>query len=210
MEDPAARPWAAPKTSTAPSGSPTRTPRGSRPGSAPSSAAAMPPNSPAPSMPHRRRQPPGDRAATPADHLVHGRTPPHSPGLNPWRRTAASGCLATCHPYAVGPAITTSRNRRNHPRRTPVAGQGAAHRTRLSVPGHHDETGQRDRAGQPPANIAAELSHPPEHQGPGPPAGAGEPRLCGAGDYVNARDGPPGHGVCESGVSGGQQDRGLH
>ena len=36
------------------------------------------------------------------------------------------------------------------------------------------------------------------------------PRLCGAGDYVNARDGPPCHGVCESGVSGGQQDRGLH
>ncbi len=36
-----------------------------------------------------------------------------------------------------------------------------------------------------------------------------EQRLCGAGDYVNARDGPPCHGVCESGVSGGQQDRGL-
>jgi hypothetical protein len=47
---------AAPKTSTAPSGSPTPTPRDSRPGSAPSSAAAMPPNSPAPSMPHRRCQ----------------------------------------------------------------------------------------------------------------------------------------------------------
>ena len=34
--------------------------------------------------------------------------------------------------------------------------------------------------------------------------------LCGPGDYVNARDGPPGRGVCESAVSGGQQDRGLH
>jgi len=69
---------AAPRTCTAPSSSPTRMPRGSRPGSAPSWAAAMPPNSPAPSMPYRRRQPPGDRAATPADHLVHGRPPFHS------------------------------------------------------------------------------------------------------------------------------------
>src|SRR5258707_9838290 len=31
---------------------------------------------------------------------------------------------------------------------------------------------------------------PPEHPGPGPPAGAGEPRLCGAGDYVEPRDVP--------------------
>ena len=30
------------------------------------------------------------------------------------------------------------------------------------------------------------------------------------GHYVDARDGPPGHGVCESRVSGGRQDRGLH
>jgi hypothetical protein len=53
-------------------------------------------------------------------------------------------------------------------------------------------------------------SYPPERQGPGPAAGPRESRLCGPGDYVNARDGPPCHGVCESGVSGGQQDRGLH
>jgi hypothetical protein len=36
-----------------------------------------------------------------------------------------------------------------------------------------------------------------------------EPGLCGAGDYVNARDGPPCRGVCELGVSGGRRDRGL-
>jgi hypothetical protein len=32
--------------------------------------------------------------------------------------------------------------------------------------------------------------------------GAGQPGLCGAEDYVNARDGPPCHGVCESGSAG--------
>jgi DDE superfamily endonuclease len=39
--------------------------------------------------------------------------------------------------------------------------------------------------------------------------GTGRSGLCGAGDYVNVRDGPHCHGVCEWGVSGGQQDRGL-
>jgi hypothetical protein len=82
---------AAPKTSTAPSGSPTPTPRGSRPGSAPSSAGAMPPNSPTRPMPHRPRQPPGDRAAPPADRHVYARPPAHSRPRTRCRRTAASG-----------------------------------------------------------------------------------------------------------------------
>jgi hypothetical protein len=42
----------------------------------------------------------------------------------------------------------------------------------------------------------------PQHRTPGHPPGEGEPALCGAGDYVNARDGPPCHGVCESGSAG--------
>ena len=32
----------------------------------------------------------------------------------------------------------------------------------------------------------ARTGSPPAHQGPGPPAGPGEPRLCGPGDYVES------------------------
>lgn len=86
---------------------PTQMPRGSRAGSAPSWAAAMPPNSPAPSMPHRRRQPPGDRAATPTDHLVHGRPPPHSPGLNSWPKNRGHDgvSLVSVCPSVGGPRL---------------------------------------------------------------------------------------------------------
>ena len=82
---------------------------------------------------------------------------------------------------------------------------------RIVTPGHPaglapaaapEKVDLSERAGAP--------AGPSRGTGAGGATGTGEPALCGAGDYVNARDGPPGHGVCESGVSGGQQDRGLH
>ncbi len=121
-------------------------------------------------------------------------------------RRPATATAAPPEPELGGPGPARHPDRRDTQSAAPRAA-AAGH------PGHDPALAPRHR--QPPlghqvnAREDRPASDPPEHQGPGPPGGPREPRLCGAGDYVNARDGPAGHGVCEWGVSGGQQDRGL-
>ena len=98
LEDPAARarrhPGLVPRD---PERLPYPTPRASRPGSARSSAVTMPPNWPARSMPHRRRQPPGDRAVTPWPITPSGRRQVR-PAASVSRRemTAPADIVAPC------------------------------------------------------------------------------------------------------------------
>src|SRR6266699_610074 len=82
------------------------------------------------------------------------------------------------------PADTAADTPAGHPRHRPAVAPPPGHpQVDLSGPDRTAAGQRRDRR----ADRAA------RHR---------EPRLCGAGDYVNARDGPPCHGVCESGVSG--------
>src|ERR1035438_7930177 len=100
------------------------------------------------------------------------------------------------------------------PAHRPAAAAAAPTEAELGGPGSPGDPAQRDTESPPPRAAPAgyprhgpalasrhcppplgrqvharedrSASHPPEHQGPGPPAGPREPQLCGAGDYVES------------------------
>src|SRR6266566_4421850 len=103
----------------------------------------------------------------------------------PPARHIATAAAAPPAPDLGGPGAARGFAQRD----TQSAAPGTA---AAGYPGHDPALAPRHRPPPLGRQIQARQDRPPgrpqAHQGPGPPASQGEPRLCGAGDYVEPRD----------------------